>query len=45
MTERNNANYTPSRSLAENSPFAAINIYQHRRKLAKINLQMAPKGA
>ena len=25
--------------------FAAINIYQHRRKLAKINLQMAPKGA
>ena len=25
--------------------FASINIYQHRRKLAKINLQMVPQGA
>lgn len=25
--------------------FASINIYQRRRKLAKINLQMAPQGA
>jgi transposase, IS5 family len=25
--------------------FATINIYQHRRRLAKINLQMATQGA
>jgi IS5 family transposase len=25
--------------------FAAINIYQHRRRLAKINLRLAPQGA
>ena len=25
--------------------FDAINIYQHRRRLAKINFQMAPQGA
>jgi hypothetical protein len=25
--------------------FAAVNIYQHRRRLAKINLQMAPQRA
>lgn len=25
--------------------FASINIYQHRRRLAKINLQMDPQGA
>jgi IS5 family transposase len=27
------------------SAFASINIYQHRRRLAKINLQIAPQGA
>lgn len=25
--------------------FALVNIYQHRRRLAKVNLQMAPQGA
>jgi IS5 family transposase len=25
--------------------FAVVNIYQHRRRLAKINLQLAPHGA
>ncbi len=25
--------------------FAAVHIYQHRRRLAKVNLQMAPQGA
>ena len=25
--------------------FALVNVYQHRRRLAKINLQMAPQGA
>jgi IS5 family transposase len=25
--------------------FASINIYRHRPRLAKVNLQLAPKGA
>ena len=39
-----------SRGLKKNhewlcAAFAAVNIYQHRRRLAKINFQMAPHGA
>ena len=40
----------PTRRLKKNhewlcAAFALVNIYQHRRRLAKVNLQMAPQGA
>ena len=40
----------PTRRLKKNhewlcAAFALVNIYQYRRRLAKVNLQMAPQGA